>query len=393
MSVWLLPENIADMLPREARCIEQLRAKFLNLVTSHGFEIVKPPMIEYVDSLLTGTGSDLDLRTFKIVDQVSGRTLAFRADMTPQVARIDAHILNRTGITRLCYAGSLLHARPLHPMASRQPYVAGLEVFGSRSRQSDLEVIRLGIEALYAFGLTDLHLDIGHVGIVRCILKNDPGCNEVIETILSALSHKDPTAIDGIADKIKPKTASDLKKLMRFFGGMDVLDEIQREFSEYQELVEIIDEVKWVAKRCSVDHISFDFADVHGYQYLTGITFSVAIPTRYQAVMRGGRYDSIGAKFGRERPAVGLTLYLREISAVMPTRRPYAVAAPSNVDDLSLSAKIDELRGEGRIVVQLLPEDDLQSLEEAFRLDEELVCQDGNWIIKRRYFKKEMKDV
>ena len=163
MSVWLLPENIADMLPREARAIEHLRSSFLKLVTSHGFEVVRPPLVEYVDSLLTGTGGDLDLRTFKIVDQVTGKTMGIRADMTPQVARIDAHILNRSGVSRLCYVGSVLHARPLHPLASRQPYLAGVEMFGSSSVESEREVICLGIESLRQFGLENIGL-----GTHRC---------------------------------------------------------------------------------------------------------------------------------------------------------------------------------------------------------------------------------
>ncbi len=233
MSVWLLPENIADMLPREARLIEELRSKFFYLVQSHGFEVVRPPMIEYVDSLLTGSGSDLDLRTFKIIDQASGRTLGIRADMTPQVARIDAHILNRTGISRLCYAGSVLHARPLHPIASRQPYVCGIELFGSTSKFSDLEVIRIGLEVLHSFGLEDLYLDLGHVGVVRAILKEEPNAKECLANILTALKLKDPTELDAVADKLKPQTVSALKKLMRLFGGFDVLDKITEELSEY----------------------------------------------------------------------------------------------------------------------------------------------------------------
>lgn len=387
MSVWLLPENIADMLPREAREIERLREIFLKLVTSHGCEMVKPPMIEYVDSLLTGTGSDLDLRTFKIVDQSSGKMLGFRADMTPQIARIDAHILNRKGISRLSYAGSLLHARPLHPVASRQPYVAGVELFGSSSASSDIEVINLALECLKAFGLKNIHLDIGHVSVVRAIIEKDPKCNAVIEKILYALKHKDRTAVEELEGQIEDETILALKKIMRLFGGPEVLDELEKEFHDYPLILGTIEQLKWVRERCIADKISFDFSDVHGYQYLTGITFGVTIPQRYQAVLRGGRYDSIGAKFGRERPAVGFTLYLREIAQVLPTKRPYAIMAPGIDDDKSLFETIEKLRAEGKIVVQLLPEDVIESLEESFRLDEELVKEDGEWKVIRRYVK------
>ena len=210
MSVWLLPENIADMLPREARAIEHLRSSFLKLVTSHGFEVVRPPLVEYVDSLLTGAGGDLDLRTFKIVDQVTGKTMGIRADMTPQVARIDAHILNRSGVSRLCYVGSVLHARPLHPLASRQPYLAGVEMFGSSSVESEREVICLGIESLRQFGLENIFLDLGHTGVVKAILDSDPASGTVQDQILFALSHKDRSALGELRGILKEKTVDDL---------------------------------------------------------------------------------------------------------------------------------------------------------------------------------------
>ena len=384
MSVWLLPENIADMLPREARVIEAMRSSFLSLVTSHGFEIVRPPLVEYVDSLLTGTGGDLDLRTFKIVDQVSGRTMGIRADMTPQVARIDAHILNRDGISRLCYVGSVLHARPLHPMASRQPYVAGVELFGSTSPYSDKEVICLGLEALRTFNIKNIMLDLGHTGVVKAILGKDPASGSVQDEILFALSHKDRTSIEEFRDVLNDRTVDALLKLTVMFGDESVLDRIAAEFSDYPEILPILDHVCWLGRMSGADSVSYDFADVHGYQYLTGVTYSVNIPGRYQAVLRGGRYDDIGAKFGRRRPAVGFTLYLREIVAVMDTRRSYAILAPINDEDPLLNAKIKELRSKGLIVVQSLPEDSIESLEEAYRLDEELLFVDGTWTVTER---------
>lgn len=384
MSVWLLPENIADMLPREARVIEAMRSSFLSLVTSHGFEIVRPPLVEYVDSLLTGTGGDLDLRTFKIVDQVSGRTMGIRADMTPQVARIDAHILNRDGISRLCYVGSVLHARPLHPMASRQPYVAGVELFGSTSPYSDKEVICLGLEALRTFNVKNIMLDLGHTGVVKAILGKDPASGSVQDEILFALSHKDRTAIEEFRDVLNDRTVDALLKLTVMFGDESVLDRIAAEFPDHPEILPILDHVRWLGRMSGADSVSYDFADVHGYQYLTGVTYSVNIPGRYQAVLRGGRYDDIGAKFGRRRPAVGFTLYLREIVAVMDTRRSYAILAPINDEDPLLNAKIKELRSKGLIVVQSLPEDSIESLEEAYRLDEELLFVGGTWTVTER---------
>ncbi|MBQ8829118.1 MAG: ATP phosphoribosyltransferase regulatory subunit [Burkholderiaceae bacterium] len=384
MSVWLLPENIADILPREARLIEKLRREFLELVTSHGFEQVRPPLIEYVDSLSSGTDGNLDLRTFKIIDQSSGRLLGLRADMTPQIARIDAHILNRSGITRLSYAGSLLHARPLHPMASREPYVSGVELFGSTNRNSDLEVISLGVKALHRIGIENVHLDLGHTAVVRSVLSKDSETPKYVEKILYALSHKDSALLKELAGCISDKTIEDLLKIIHTFGDESALDELDQYFADQSAIRKAIEEVRWLAQHSGAEQVSFDFADVHGYQYLTGVTFSVTIPKRFQAVMRGGRYDDIGAKFGRMRPAVGFTIYLREIASLMETRRPYAILAPGDVEDPGLKAKVDALRESGNIVVTRLPEDTIASLEEAFRLDEELVFENGIWQLKYR---------
>ena len=272
MSVWLLPENIADMLPREARAIEHLRSSFLKLVTSHGFEVVRPPLVEYVDSLLTGTGGDLDLRTFKIVDQVTGKTMGIRADMTPQVARIDAHILNRSGVSRLCYVGSVLHARPLHPLASRQPYLAGVEMFGSSSVESEREVICLGIESLRQFGLENIFLDLGHTGVVKAILDSDPASAEVQEQILFALSHKDRSALEELRGVLKEKTVYDLVRLTMLFMSEDVLNQVIEEFSDYPEIPEILERVRRLGRESGADIVSYDFADVAGYNYHTGVT-------------------------------------------------------------------------------------------------------------------------
>lgn len=382
MSVWLLPENIADMLPREAEVIESLRSTFLKLVTSHGFEVVRPPLIEYVESLLTGTGSDLDLRTFKTVDQASGRSIGIRADMTPQVARIDAHILNRTGVSRLCYVGSVLHARPLHPMASRQPYVAGVECFGSSGIDSDREVISLGVCSLKTFGLAEFYLDIGHTGIVEAILNKDPSTEGFQEQILFALSHKDRSAIEALKENIADRTISDLVFLMTHFGEEKVLDAISERFSGVEEIQKILKEVRYLGQMSGAHNVSYDFADVHGYRYLTGVTFSVSIPGRCQAVLRGGRYDDIGAKFGRKRPAVGFTLYLREIVGLMETHKPAAIIAPTCGASPELSELIESLRKEGKIVVELLPEDNLEALRESFCIKEQIVCDEaGRWTL------------
>lgn len=384
MSVWLLPENIADMLPREARAIEHLRSSFLKLVTAHGFEVVRPPLIEYVESLLVGGGSGLDVRTFKIVDQVSGKTMGIRADMTPQVARIDAHILNRSGVSRLCYVGSVLHARPLHPLASRQPYLAGVEMFGSSSPESDREIISLGVECLRKFGLENIYLDLGHTGVVKAILDRDPQSEKYQSEILFALSHKDRSALEDLYGKLEDKTINDLIKLTMMFGSEDVLNQTIEEFADYPEIPPILESVRQLGRASGADSVSYDFADVDGYNYHTGVTFSVNIPGRYQPILRGGRYDDVGEVFGRKRPAVGFTIYLREIITVMDTKRPYAILSPNGGLDESLRLKIRELRENGEIVIEKLPEDSVSSLEESFRLDEEIVCVNGVWTVTAR---------
>jgi ATP phosphoribosyltransferase regulatory subunit len=309
--------------------------------------------------------------------------------MTPQVARIDAHILNRPGVSRLCYLGSVLHAMPLHPMASRQPYVAGVELFGSESAESEAEVIRLGVEALHRFGIADVHLDFGHVGLLRSLLENEKEAvaEEDMKVIVEALSHKDVTTIQALKGRISDSIIEALITIAQVFGGFDALEELERYFSGNSRALEAIDRVRTLARLSGAEHVSFDFSDVHGYQYLTGVTFSVTIPKRFQAVLRGGRYDDIGAKYGRRRPAVGFTVYLREISSLLDSSRPYAVLAPNSLSDKALEEKVKELRGAGRIVVSALPEDSIASLEASFRLDEELVCENGEWSVKRRFAK------
>jgi ATP phosphoribosyltransferase regulatory subunit len=307
--------------------------------------------------------------------------------MTPQVARIDAHILNRPGVSRLCYVGSVLHAMPLHPMASRQPYVAGVELFGSESAESEAEVIRLGVDALHRFGISDVHLDFGHVGLLRSLLEKEAVSEADMKVIVQALSHKDVATIQGLKGRVSDSLIDALITIAQVFGGFDALDELEQYFSGNVRALDAISRVRSLAKLSGAEHVSFDFSDVHGYQYLTGVTFSVTIPKRFQAVLRGGRYDDIGAKYGRRRPAVGFTVYLREISSLLDSSRPYAVLAPNSLSDKALEEKVKELRGAGRIVVSALPEDSIASLEASFRLDEELVCENGEWSVKRRFAK------
>ncbi len=219
MARWLLPEGISDTLPAEAQHIESLRRRLLDLYRVHGYELVIPPLIEYLDSLLTGTGRDLDLRTFKLVDQLSGRQLGLRADITPQTARIDAHILNRRGVVRLCYAGSVLHTRPAHPLATRQPVQVGAELYGHASLAADLEVQRLALESLRLAGLTDIRMDFGHTGVVRALLAADPAAQPLADDLLAALGAKDRAALRVLAAQLAPATARALDVLVTLHGA------------------------------------------------------------------------------------------------------------------------------------------------------------------------------
>jgi ATP phosphoribosyltransferase regulatory subunit len=374
MTVWLLPDNIADMLPRQARTMERMRRTCLDLFEVHGFELVKPPLIEYADSLLTGNGRDLTNSTFRFMDQTNGRVLGIRADMTPQIARIDAHILNRKYVTRLCYAGSCLHARPMHPLASREPEVTGCELFGSAGIEADVEMLTLAVKTLRKLGVSSVHVDIGHVGIVRALLASSSVQGEALHAILRALRQKDPVALAQATEGLAPEIARAFETLRVHFGGIEVLDALGESLPQIDPIKSALEEVRVISEKCGADEVSFDFCDVHGYQYLTGVTFSVHVPQYTQAVLRGGRYDDVGLAFGRSRPACGFTVYLRALAGIADFEAPQheAVVAPGDADPV-LDALVERLRADGRIVVRLLPGERLENVAEHFIVTHEIV--------------------
>lgn len=375
MPNWLIPDNFADILPRQARTIEKMRRDCLDLFAVHGYELIQPPLIEFVDSLLTGSGSDLDNNTFKFMDQAGGKMIGLRADMTPQAARIDAHILNRTGVSRLCYAGSCLHARPMHPLASREPIVAGVELFGASGVEADAEVMRLAVKSLRRLGIDKVHIDIGHTGVLRALLDAISLTDERVHALLRALRMKDPAALENAARDFDAQTQKALQALVRYFGDKDVLDILERELPSKPAVVEALSEVRALSQLCGADEASFDFCDVHGYQYLTGITFSVHIPQYAQAILRGGRYDGVGLAFGRSRPACGFTIYLRALAGVPCLEQPAlpeAVVAAGPADP-ELEACVERMRGEGYIVVRLLPGERADDVAGQFCVTHELV--------------------
>ena len=308
MPRWLLPENISDVLPREARRVEQLRRALLDLYRGYGYELVIPPLIEHAESLLTGTGNDLDLRTFKLTDQSSGRLLGLRADTTPQVARIDAHILNRQGVVRLCYAGSVLHARPLHPLAAREPMQVGAELYGLGGVAADVEVLELAVASLHLAGLRSVRLDLGHTGVVRGILQLSPLPTSLVDDLLASLNAKDMPALQQQSVALSSEVRAALLGLTRLNGGREVLHDARRKLPQSAPITAALDELQAIVERCGADDVSIDLSDLHGYRYKTGVTFAVHTAGSASEVLRGGRYDDIGKAFGRARPAVGFSI-------------------------------------------------------------------------------------
>ncbi len=381
MASWVLPEHFADILPRQARSLERISRNIIDLLTAYGFELVEPPLVEYVDSLLTGSASDLSRNTFKFTDQGDAGLLGLRADMTPQVARIDAHILARRGVNRLCYKGFVVHQTPAHPLASRQPYVVGAELFGSSGMRTDLEVIRLAVAATQKTGVDSLHLDIGHVGVVRALLRNETLDTESMDVLLDALRLKDEVRLERVRAQLAPVTYEALTTLMRTFGEVSVIDELKATLPPCEGLTDALDEVAYLAQASGASDVSVDFCDVHGYGYLTGVTFAGYVPGLAQPILRGGRYDEVGRAFGRARPAVGFTLYLREIIQTEYHALPEAIVAPAQ-DDPELEVAIAQLREAGEIVVQLLPGEDQKDLLSSFKIERALVRIDNQWMVQ-----------
>jgi ATP phosphoribosyltransferase regulatory subunit len=380
MPRWLLPESISDVLPLEARRVEELRRGLLDLYRGYGYELVIPPLIEYLDSLLTGTGSDLDLRMFKLTDQASGRMLGLRADTTPQVARIDAHILNRSGVARLCYAGSVLHARPLHPLAAREPIQVGAELYGLAGTAADDEVIELAIASLRLAGRTDARLDLGHTEVVRALLDLAPLAPGTVDELLAALSSKDEPELRELVSGMPDDAAHALVELVRLNGGPDIIDRARARLPKLPRIGAALDQLAAIAEGSGAD-VSIDLADLHGYRYLTGLTFAAHVEGLPSAVLRGGRYDDIGKAFGRARPAVGFSIYLRELARLGELAALRAILAPVG-RDAGLATLVRQLREAGEVVVQALPGEAQQGSD--FVFDREIAWKDGIWTVVTR---------
>jgi ATP phosphoribosyltransferase regulatory subunit len=362
---WLLPDGIEEILPEEAKHLENLRSKLLGLFACWGFDLVIPPFIDFLDSLLTGSGHDLDLQTFKLTDQISGEMLGVRADMTPQVARIDAHNLKHEWPTRLCYVGTILHTRGDPLEKTRSPMQIGAELYGHAGKESDIEVIRLMLETLAITGLLNVHLDLGHVGIYRA-LSRQAGLTGLQESEL----------FDVLQRKARPELAelmdsytidNDLKvmllKLPELNGGKDTISKARVVFSKANDNVKkALADLEAIAEKLAARFpslpISFDLAELRGYHYHTGVVFAAFVPSVGREIARGGRYDNIGAVFGRARPATGFSADLKLLSSLSKqscqVEQRELIFAPDS-DDAALNEKIRDLRAQQQAVVQQLP--------------------------------------
>src|SRR3954470_21646765 len=352
---WLLPEFVEDILPAEAMRMERLRRRILDLFFRRGYELVMPPLLEYMDSLLTGTGHDLELRTFKVVDQFSGRMMGVRADITPQVARIDAHLLNRKGVTRLCYCGSVLHTRPAAPGATREPIQLGAEIYGAPGVAADLEMQRLLCDALRLAKLGGVRLDIGYVAVFRSLAQAARVAPQLEVELFEALQKKDLPALREFSRPLDAKTRAALERLPELYGGPEVLERARRELPALPALREALKTLRALAKASPVP-ISFDLAELRGYHYHSGVVFDAYCDGVAGPVARGGRYDEVGKAFGRSRPATGFSIDLRELAgAAAPVKAREAILSPAPDSDAALAKKIAALRAAGEVVVEELP--------------------------------------
>lgn len=374
--------------------MEELRRIWLDVARSYGYELVMPPLLEHLDSLLSGTGRALDLRTFKLVDQLSGRTLGVRADATPQVARIDAHLLNRDSVTRLCYCGPVLHTRPASPQASREPLQLGCEIYGHAGLEAELESTELALEGLLGSGLTDLVIDLADVRLIEGVLAG-LGITALDDTtrtaLVAALTAKDVAALRELAAQgplaAAPDAARVLVGLTTLYGGDEVLDQARALLPDHPMVVAALRDLGLLAghlrqTRAEV-RVGFDLSDLSGYAYYSGTRFAVYGAGLADALVRGGRYDEVGAVFGRRRPAVGFSLDLKVLAELLASRsglavRP-AVRAPWG-EDPALRQAVRTLRGQGHTVVCVLPghEHDVQE----FDCDRELALVDGCWTVR-----------
>ena len=382
---WLLPDGIEEVLPPEAARIEVARRQVLDLFQRWGYEFVVTPHIEYLESLLVGASQDLDLRTFKVVDPLSGRQMGFRADITPQVARIDAHSLQREGPSRLCYAGSVLHANPRALSTSRSPIQLGAELYGDASIGSDLEVISLMLAMLELWQVPQVHMDLGHVGIYRGLARAAGLSGDTEQRLFDALQRKATDEVFELTAGVSAGPARMLRALVNLSGDRSVLGQAREILGGAPApVLAALDELLELAERLSARFpglpMYFDLGELRGYHYHTGVVFAAFVPGVGQSIAQGGRYDDFGADFGRARPATGFSTDLKTLVTLGQAE----VELPSggiwmpDSTDTALWQLACQLRGEGQRVVQALPGQANAAAAEA-GCDRQLILQGGSW--------------
>jgi ATP phosphoribosyltransferase regulatory subunit len=380
MSAWVLPDHIADVLPSEARHIEELRRVLLDMACCYGYELVMPPLLEHLESLLTGAGEALDLQTFKLVDQLSGRMMGLRADSTPQVARIDAHLLNRQGVTRLCYCGPVLHTRPAGPHATREPLQFGAEIYGHAGLEADLETLLLALDGLKSAKVLSPSVDMADARIIKALLEGESLKGDLLSQIHLALAAKDSSELSALSKNFAPTVRQSLLALVQLYGDDKVLSEAEKALPPLPAVREALSNLKWLASHLDGAAVTFDLADLRGYAYYTGTRYSIYAKGASDALVRGGRYDQVGAVFGRNRPAAGFSLDVKALVGVLAARPLRAAIKAPWRDSADLRSAIASLRAQGETVVCVLPGH--ESEVDEFHCDRDLIQVAGQWVVK-----------
>ncbi len=384
---WLLPEGVEEILPPKAQKLENLCRTIIDLFSTWGYEFVIPPMVEYLESLLTGTGEDLDLKTFKLTDQLSGRLMGIRADITPQVARIDAHLLKRDTPTRLCYLGSVLHTRPGKSGETRAPLQVGAELYGHSGVASDIEIVKLMLATLKQVGINQTYIDLGHIGIFRTLSSDSSLSVTQQAQVFEALQRKAKDELKALYKEwnITNAASNALLELVDLNGDVTVLDEAKKLLAKLSpESVQYIDEIKTLAESItgqSEVFINVDLAELRGYHYHTGMVYTAFVPGEGDGIAFGGRYDDIGSAFGRARPATGFSTDVKSLlkQQIIVNKTPSSIFAPTS-SDIALHQKINALRKTGNIVIEELEGQHASASE--MNCDQQLSLENGEWIVK-----------
>jgi ATP phosphoribosyltransferase regulatory subunit len=385
---WLLPDGVEDILPEQAARIESLRRRLLDLYASWGYELVIPPLIEYTDSLLIGLGADVDLMTFKVIDQLTGRTMGIRADITPQTARIDSHSLQRDGVSRLCYASHVLYTKPKSPLGTRSPLQAGVELYGESGLDADIEVISLLLASLQCAGLQKLNIDIGHVGIFEALVAAS-GMDDVQQSeLLALLQSKAIVDLNAWLDaaQLDADISAMFKAMPSLAGSRKVLQQATQIFVHAPaEVTSALQELEAIASiieaRYPAAELYFDLSELRGYHYHTGLVFAAFAPGYGSALAKGGRYDRVGEVFGRARPATGFDVDVMALDKILDQSSTSSRAIFVAHDEAEKQWQIiSDLRESGETVVCGFAGQQVTDMQ--LECDRQLVLEQGQYVVK-----------